>query len=435
MANTSGFATLGHVLGGGVDREGAFQQARYRSAQTEEALASAHAKQQEAIKAERINQATQAISENAPDFRAPTDRNLADMLVGGLGAGYSSITEGLLHAQQEHQHTVAADPNTDALTRTRALGSISGKPYSDIEPVGKFGTTNITEDHPQVTASLADELTNASKNYEYSKKLPPAEQSKFAPFVRADQIVNAGGVPTAIPVAGDRTPKAVVDVNTVAGNAGAIAGGKTEGVGQAKRTLDLPTAKVRVAATDQKLNSLSDLAKQLQGDENLWKAVGPGQAISMIPGTDGARIRAQLNTLKSKVGFAVLQDMRDSSKTGGALGNISNQENKYLQNALSALDANLSPKDFRDQLQVLIDYVDGSRQRVHQAFMETYPELAQEKPAAGAPPAGGPPPAAVAPQDPSKLPPTNAKGWTLHHDKDGNYAYVSPDKSQVEEVK
>jgi hypothetical protein len=41
---------------------------------------------------------------------------------------------------------------------------------------------------------------------------------------------------------------------------------------------------------------------------------------------------------------------------------------------------------------------------------------------------------AVAPPD-GAAPATNAKGWTLHTDKNGNRAYVSPDGKQFEEVK
>ena len=36
---------------------------------------------------------------------------------------------------------------------------------------------------------------------------------------------------------------------------------------------------------------------------------------------------------------------------------------------------------------------------------------------------------------PPALPPTNAQGWTLHHDNKGVFAYVSPDGKQAEEVK
>ena len=46
---------------------------------------------------------------------------------------------------------------------------------------------------------------------------------------------------------------------------------------------------------------------------------------------------------------------------------------------------------------------------------------------------GGKAPAAK--DAPAKLPPTNAKGWKLHTDKNGNRAYVSPDGKQFEEVK
>jgi len=45
-----------------------------------------------------------------------------------------------------------------------------------------------------------------------------------------------------------------------------------------------------------------------------------------------------LDTIKANVGFDKLQNMRDNSKTGGALGQVSELENKLLQAVNGALD-------------------------------------------------------------------------------------------------
>jgi len=57
--------------------------------------------------------------------------------------------------------------------------------------------------------------------------------------------------------------------------------------------------------------------------------------------TDRSRLDDYLTTLKANLGFDSLQKMRDNSKTGGALGQVSEMENKLLQ----AINGALNPKN------------------------------------------------------------------------------------------
>jgi len=50
-----------------------------------------------------------------------------------------------------------------------------------------------------------------------------------------------------------------------------------------------------------------------------------------------------------------LQAMRDSSPTGGALGQVTELELKLLQSSLAALDQGMSPERFREQLMIVRD--------------------------------------------------------------------------------
>ena len=59
----------------------------------------------------------------------------------------------------------------------------------------------------------------------------------------------------------------------------------------------------------------------------------------------------ELDTLKANIAFNELTAMREASKTGGALGQVSDREGQLLQSALGALDMTQSPKNFREQLQ------------------------------------------------------------------------------------
>tara|TARA_R110001583_G_scaffold77964_3_gene211796 strand:- start:2801 stop:4249 length:1449 start_codon:yes stop_codon:yes gene_type:complete len=77
-----------------------------------------------------------------------------------------------------------------------------------------------------------------------------------------------------------------------------------------------------------------DLALELVGPTT----TGWGAAISILPNTDARKLRNYLTTIRANIGFDTLKEMREASKTGGALGNVSEQENVLLQAVKGALD-------------------------------------------------------------------------------------------------
>lgn len=60
--------------------------------------------------------------------------------------------------------------------------------------------------------------------------------------------------------------------------------------------------------------------------------------------------KAQLDVLKSNIAFSELNAMREASKTGGALGQVSERELALLENNLGALSMKQSPANFVEQL-------------------------------------------------------------------------------------
>ena len=122
------------------------------------------------------------------------------------------------------------------------------------------------------------------------------------------------------------------------------------------------------------LDRLGSAANALLKHPGLSKSTGlmsvvPGVGgLVSIPGTDAANFKAGLDTLKSQVGFSVLQEMRNNSKTGGALGQVSDRENVMLQNNLAALDRSQSEPEFKAALQQIVDYTDAAKDRLRSAF-------------------------------------------------------------------
>lgn len=116
------------------------------------------------------------------------------------------------------------------------------------------------------------------------------------------------------------------------------------------------------------LDRLSVAANEVLNHPGLKGISGLRGALPNIPGTNAADAQALLGTLKSQVGFGVLQDMRNNSKTGGALGAVSDKENAMLQANLAALDKSQSIEQFQANLQKVIAYTDGAKDRMREAY-------------------------------------------------------------------
>lgn len=98
--------------------------------------------------------------------------------------------------------------------------------------------------------------------------------------------------------------------------------------------------------------------------------------------------------------FKELQDMRNASPTGGALGNVSNQEGTQLRQAAGALSRVQEKGSVQNELDRIADSILGSKSRIREAFDLTY----EYKPSATG---GGAPPS------PPPSPPTGAGGNTV----------------------
>lgn len=77
---------------------------------------------------------------------------------------------------------------------------------------------------------------------------------------------------------------------------------------------------------------------------------GFGAFAANMPATDARNLAAKLETIKANLGFDRLQQMREQSPTGGALGAVAVQELTALQSTVSSLDQKQSPAQLRASL-------------------------------------------------------------------------------------
>lgn len=95
---------------------------------------------------------------------------------------------------------------------------------------------------------------------------------------------------------------------------------------------------------------------ELIGKVNNWSA-GAGSLLANVPMTDARSMKAQLDTLKANIAFNELTEMREASKTGGALGSVAVRELALLESTLGALDQGMRPEDLVAQLQKVKDNI------------------------------------------------------------------------------
>jgi len=79
-------------------------------------------------------------------------------------------------------------------------------------------------------------------------------------------------------------------------------------------------------------------------------SAGFGGWASIIPTSDARNLQAKLTSIKANIGFDRLQQMRDQSPTGGALGQVAVQELVALQSTIASLDQMQSPSELKGAL-------------------------------------------------------------------------------------
>jgi hypothetical protein len=118
--------------------------------------------------------------------------------------------------------------------------------------------------------------------------------------------------------------------------------------------------------------------------------LGKGQ--SFVPGTDAFNLNQRLLTIKANLGFDRLQQMRDASPTGGALGQVAVQELNALQATVGSLEIGQDRKELDKNLSKIehhysnwIRTTQGEKPVSFEEFMKTK----EATKAAPAPAAGG----------------------------------------------
>ena len=122
--------------------------------------------------------------------------------------------------------------------------------------------------------------------------------------------------------------------------------------------------KVVSSYTEEMKNRTLESVDELLTQVNPY-TVGFGVIAKGVPTSKARSFSAQLDTLKANIAFGELTAMREASKTGGALGQVSDREGKLLASALGALDQGQSPEQFKAQLEKIRNSINKWKQEVN----------------------------------------------------------------------
>ena len=139
-----------------------------------------------------------------------------------------------------------------------------------------------------------------------------------------------------------------------------------------KREAAYPQATSALKGFEDKADSFVKDIEKLRDHPGLSEITGI--AAGRLPGltANGRAAQALYDKIVAKGGFQALQDLRDASKTGGALGNVSNQEGKQLTASFAAIDRRQNAKDVKEALNQAIGDIEGSKTRLKEAYDMTY---------------------------------------------------------------
>ena len=163
------------------------------------------------------------------------------------------------------------------------------------------------------------------------------------------------------------------------------------------REAKFPQANLAVKSFESKSDEVLRDIERLRNHPGLKSITGIVYGRTPSVTKEGREAQALYDKIVSGLQFKELQDMRNASPTGGALGNVSNQEGQQLRQAAGALDRTQEAGSVQDELDRIAGSIRGSKSRVREAFDLTY----EYKPGSAAPATSSAPSAAPVTSAPS----------------------------------
>jgi hypothetical protein len=138
------------------------------------------------------------------------------------------------------------------------------------------------------------------------------------------------------------------------------------------REAKYPVATTAIKTVESKADKLIADIETLKNHPGLDSITGVVYGRTPSATKEGRAAQALYDSIVARGGFQELAAMRAASPTGGALGNVSNQEGQQLKDSFGALNRTQDAADLRTQLGRVVDDVRGAKTRVREAYDMTY---------------------------------------------------------------
>ena len=270
----------------------------------------------------------------------------------------------------------ALDPNDQG-----ALAALAAK-YASPETVLKTQQSSLdrqaTAESTRATreATLAQQAHAAELMHQYRLSQAKTQQDRDAETARHNKALEAIQTQL-VEIRGDAAkqknlpkPKVGYRWNEAGTEQEPIPGGPVA----RQRELDSANAKRSVDLTVQNLDRLDTAMAELDADPGLPRITGSvaGRTPNITNAATGAQ--AKLDSIKSQIFVSALQSMRDASKTGGAVGQVTEREGDKLENSIAALSQAQGTADFKVQLAKARAQLKASKAIIQRAYSEQYGE-------------------------------------------------------------
>jgi hypothetical protein len=141
---------------------------------------------------------------------------------------------------------------------------------------------------------------------------------------------------------------------------------------RAELAANQPHAQQALQSVQMSIDNALKQADELDKSPGLSNITGP--LMGRLPNItgDATNAQAKLDTLKAQIGVQVLGAMREASKTGGAVGNVTEKEWPILQNQLGALQQAQTTESFKKGVKDVRTTLQRMRDNATQAYQGTY---------------------------------------------------------------
>ncbi len=139
-----------------------------------------------------------------------------------------------------------------------------------------------------------------------------------------------------------------------------------------QKEINRPKAEARVKSLTTKGDRIVGMIDKAISNVGTFTAGPIGSIASSVRGTPAYDLKQTAVTIKANLGFDALQEMRDNSPTGGALGQVAVQELEALQAAVANLDIGQSPEQLVENLNMVREHYSNYMEAVRASYNDQY---------------------------------------------------------------